>query len=326
MFCAFIGNLGYGGGYNDRGVVEYKERRDSDDEYDEFGRRRRKNEEKKRREGSSSNSRNDSSRRYVHNAASLMHENLFELKTRRFCLNESIYIYSKRSRKDESDESESERKGEKASGKDRKDDEEDDDDDDDEDDDDGDIDKYKLFDDESEKSEKEDDSAKTASSDKKKSSGSSTRRGRRSRSRSKSRCVQRNSKKKDPNKSKLNNLFLICNFFSTDRIRIRRVVAAAAVAVVIRRIVRVGAEVENHAAIAVVDLAIQNIQDILGHVRDLILVRMHAIVVDKMMNKTEVSATILTSLLPPSLPKKHIELCISSLFVSGWTGCSLKIN
>lgn len=26
---------GYGGGYNDRGVVEYKERADSDDEYDE---------------------------------------------------------------------------------------------------------------------------------------------------------------------------------------------------------------------------------------------------------------------------------------------------
>lgn len=58
-------NLGYGGGYNDRGVVEYKERRDSDDEYDEFGRRRRKHDEKKnRREGSSSNSsRHDSSRR-----------------------------------------------------------------------------------------------------------------------------------------------------------------------------------------------------------------------------------------------------------------------
>lgn len=38
---------GFGGGYNDRGVVEYKERADSDDEYDEFGRR------KKRRAGSS---------------------------------------------------------------------------------------------------------------------------------------------------------------------------------------------------------------------------------------------------------------------------------
>lgn len=33
---------GFGGGYNDRGVVEYKERRDSDDEYDEFGRKKKK--------------------------------------------------------------------------------------------------------------------------------------------------------------------------------------------------------------------------------------------------------------------------------------------
>lgn len=33
---------GYGGGYNDRGVVEYKERREEDDEYDEFGRRKKK--------------------------------------------------------------------------------------------------------------------------------------------------------------------------------------------------------------------------------------------------------------------------------------------
>lgn len=33
---------GFGGGYNDRGVVEYKERQESDDEYDEFGRRKRK--------------------------------------------------------------------------------------------------------------------------------------------------------------------------------------------------------------------------------------------------------------------------------------------
>lgn len=30
---------GYGGGYNERGIVEYRPRRDSDDdEYDEFGR------------------------------------------------------------------------------------------------------------------------------------------------------------------------------------------------------------------------------------------------------------------------------------------------
>ncbi|CAG9761279.1 unnamed protein product [Ceutorhynchus assimilis] len=33
---------GLGGGYNDRGVVEYKEREDSDDEFDEFGRKRKK--------------------------------------------------------------------------------------------------------------------------------------------------------------------------------------------------------------------------------------------------------------------------------------------
>lgn len=33
---------GFGGGYNDRGVVEYKERNDSDDEYDEFGRRKKR--------------------------------------------------------------------------------------------------------------------------------------------------------------------------------------------------------------------------------------------------------------------------------------------
>lgn len=33
---------GLGGGYNDRGVVEYKQRDESDDEYDEFGRRKKK--------------------------------------------------------------------------------------------------------------------------------------------------------------------------------------------------------------------------------------------------------------------------------------------
>lgn len=43
---------GFGGGYNDRGVVEYKERVDSDDEYDEFGRRKKK----RTRSGSTSNS------------------------------------------------------------------------------------------------------------------------------------------------------------------------------------------------------------------------------------------------------------------------------
>lgn len=33
---------GLGGGYNDRGVVEYKQREDSDDVYDEFGRRKKR--------------------------------------------------------------------------------------------------------------------------------------------------------------------------------------------------------------------------------------------------------------------------------------------
>ncbi|KAK5645558.1 hypothetical protein RI129_006858 [Pyrocoelia pectoralis] len=38
----FEERTGLGGGYNDRGVVEYKERNDSDDEYDEFGRRKKR--------------------------------------------------------------------------------------------------------------------------------------------------------------------------------------------------------------------------------------------------------------------------------------------
>lgn len=38
---------GFGGGYNDRGVVEYKEREDSDDEYDDFGRRKKRHDSKK---------------------------------------------------------------------------------------------------------------------------------------------------------------------------------------------------------------------------------------------------------------------------------------
>ena len=33
---------GLGGGFDERGVVEYKERRDSDDEFDDFGRRKKK--------------------------------------------------------------------------------------------------------------------------------------------------------------------------------------------------------------------------------------------------------------------------------------------
>lgn len=59
MFFYFF--LGYGGGYLDRGVVEYKERvESSDDEYDEFGRRKRIKSEKRkddRRSRSRSNSR-----------------------------------------------------------------------------------------------------------------------------------------------------------------------------------------------------------------------------------------------------------------------------
>lgn len=50
---------GYGGGYNDRGIVEYVKRDDSDDEYDEFGRKKKK---QKRTDGSiseDSNSQND---------------------------------------------------------------------------------------------------------------------------------------------------------------------------------------------------------------------------------------------------------------------------
>ncbi|XP_076249100.1 uncharacterized protein LOC143188630 isoform X2 [Calliopsis andreniformis] len=47
---------GYGGGYNDRGVVEYKERRDEDDEYDEFGRRRKKRKTENRSDDDSKDS------------------------------------------------------------------------------------------------------------------------------------------------------------------------------------------------------------------------------------------------------------------------------
>ncbi|KAK9890584.1 hypothetical protein WA026_011954 [Henosepilachna vigintioctopunctata] len=49
-FAILEERTGFGGGYNDRGVVEYKEREDSsDDEYDEFGRKRkRRNDDKLR--------------------------------------------------------------------------------------------------------------------------------------------------------------------------------------------------------------------------------------------------------------------------------------
>ena len=48
---------GYGGGYNDRGVVEYKERRDDDDDYDEFGRRKKKRKLESRSDDDSKDSR-----------------------------------------------------------------------------------------------------------------------------------------------------------------------------------------------------------------------------------------------------------------------------
>ncbi|XP_014219450.2 zinc finger Ran-binding domain-containing protein 2 [Copidosoma floridanum] len=99
---------GYGGGYNDRGVVEYKERReDDDDEYDEFGRRK-----KKRRMESRSDDDSKDSLRYSSPPRSR----------------------SKNSnKKDDSDEEEEE-----------DDDNDDDDDDDEDDDDDGDLSKYDL--------------------------------------------------------------------------------------------------------------------------------------------------------------------------------------
>ena len=49
---------GYGGGYNDRGVVEYKERREEeDDEYDEFGRRKKRRKTDNRSDDDSKDSR-----------------------------------------------------------------------------------------------------------------------------------------------------------------------------------------------------------------------------------------------------------------------------
>lgn len=54
---------GYGGGYNDRGVVEYKERRDDDDEYDEFGRRKKKRKLEKNSDDDSKDSKYSSSSR-----------------------------------------------------------------------------------------------------------------------------------------------------------------------------------------------------------------------------------------------------------------------
>ncbi|XP_012277250.1 zinc finger Ran-binding domain-containing protein 2 isoform X2 [Orussus abietinus] len=55
---------GYGGGYNDRGIVEYKERKDDDDdEYDEFGRRRKKRKIENRSDDDSKDSRYSSTSR-----------------------------------------------------------------------------------------------------------------------------------------------------------------------------------------------------------------------------------------------------------------------
>lgn len=53
---------GYGGGYNDRGVVEYIRREDSDDEYDEFGRRKKKKSDYKNNEKDSPEPRRSSKR------------------------------------------------------------------------------------------------------------------------------------------------------------------------------------------------------------------------------------------------------------------------
>lgn len=54
-FAVMEERTGFGGGYNDREVVEYKERQESDDEYDEFGRRKklRKNSDRSSYRGSS---------------------------------------------------------------------------------------------------------------------------------------------------------------------------------------------------------------------------------------------------------------------------------
>ncbi|CRK95410.1 CLUMA_CG008659, isoform A [Clunio marinus] len=46
---------GYGGGYNERDVVEYKERESSDSEYDEFGRRKKKTNDHSKKEDSRRN-------------------------------------------------------------------------------------------------------------------------------------------------------------------------------------------------------------------------------------------------------------------------------
>lgn len=137
----FDGFSGYGGGYNDRGVVEYKERKeDSDDEFDDFGRRKKKRDEKRsfHREDSSSNSRNDSG----HRSAKWNKKKKMKISTSTSIFMDRFLFYfqnfSKRPKKDET-----------------KDNEEDDDEDSDEDDSNsGDISKYQLFDSESDTEQK----------------------------------------------------------------------------------------------------------------------------------------------------------------------------
>lgn len=86
-----------------------------------------------------------------------------------------------------------------------------------------------------------------------------------------------------------------------DHVRIHRAVAAAVVAVVIHRIVHVAGEVENHVAVAVVDLAIQ---DILDPVQE-----MHDIVVDRQRKETKICVSHHSYLYPPlTLPNKRNTL------------------
>lgn len=163
--------IGYGGGYNDRGVVEYKEHRDSDDEYDEFGRRKRKIDERStHREDSSSSSRNESSRnessrRFVKTIIPGNFSHTWQVNT---LLKFEFWIDSKRPKSDKKEDSESEE------------DTEDDEDDSNS----GDLSKYQLFDSES-------DTEKSSSGPKKKSGETKKFRSRRTRSRSRSKYVNK---------------------------------------------------------------------------------------------------------------------------------------
>lgn len=99
---------GYGGGYNDRGVVEYVKREDSDDEYDEFGRKKKKQKRDSRSISDDSSSQNGKE------------ENVYRNKN-------ELWTKAVKEKDDDDD-----------------DDEDDDDDDDDDDDEDGDLSKYDL--------------------------------------------------------------------------------------------------------------------------------------------------------------------------------------